>query len=522
MSENDEDLSRCEFSFDPDEDSDLNRRIVFSELAQPWRCPHVADSMYNGEHLCLFHLPTSQKQPQDVQQRFLECVSQAGPEVKRFVGAKFEGLSLPHAVLGSNDNSPIDLRHATFEDDVNVVGSTISQPLFLTGTEIDGELMASGATFAGSLWAQHLELNGGISCSEAQFHETVNFRNTTFHEKAKFNECRFEEDASFYGCEFNTIDDYSPEDPRLAQGVHRPVLITFTGSTFSGGANLNSTVFRGYLKCKHVTSEGVFRLSNVELLGKALSIQYVPEDADYNEETDQHGHKVAELTGDFLGLQITPDEVADSPCIVSLKGANIESGTIAHSDSGRLYYDFSGATLGDIQLKGMDEGHDWEHLIFNETKIAGLNFINYRKPLSECNYDICKVHDPHDLFDDLDTQTKEKTYLKARIGADSVRAYSASSEFHIHELDTHLTHLWNNKERLQYAVYRLYSFTCRYGEKPGRVLIVFTPLLLFSYVAANVIPIHSAIADFSRLLLTVLPPIFSGLLVLTSSRYIGD
>lgn len=448
-------------------------------------------------------------------------MSQAGSEVKRFVGGKFEGLKLPHAVLGSNDNSPIDLRHATFENNLNIIGSTISQPLFLTGAEIDGELKASGATFTGSLWAQHLNVKGGISCSEARFYETVNFRNTTFHKKTKFNECRFEADASFYGCEFHTIDDYSPEDPMRAQGIHQPILITFTGSTFSEGVNLNSTVFHGFLSCKQVTSEGVFRLSDVEFLEKALSLKHVPDDIDHVE-PDQHDHKVAELTGDFSGLQITPDEVADSPCIVSLEGATIESGTIAHSDSTRLYYDFSGATLGDIQLKGMDEGIDWEHLIFNETEIGGLNFINYRKPLKECRHDICKLHDPHDLFESLDTQAKKNTYLKARIGADSVRAYSASSEFHIHELDTHLTHLWNNKERLQYAVYRLYSFTCRYGEKPGRVLIVFTPLLLFSYAAINVLSTHSAVVAISELLLTVLPPIFSGLLVLTSSRYIGD
>lgn len=522
MSENDDKPPRCEYQFEPEEDSDLNSRIVFSEVSQSWRCPQPAESKHDGEHLCLFHLPISEKQPQDVQQRFVECVSQPGPDVKRFVGAKFEGITLPNVVLGSTDNNPIDLRHTKFENDFNLVGSTVSQPLFLTGAEIDGELKASGTTFSGSLWAQHLDLNAGISCSGAHFKESVNFRNATFYEKSKFNECRFEEETSFYGCEFHTIDDYSPEDPRLAQGIHQPVLISFTSSTFSEGANLNSSVFHGFLECKHITSNGVFRLSNVEFLEKALSQQYVPEDVEYNEESDQHSHKVAEITGDLSVLKITPDEIAESPCIVSLAGAKIDAATIAHSDSDRLYYDFSGGELGNVQLKEMDEGRDWEYLIFNQTDISGLNFVNYQKPLRECDYDICEVYDALDIFDDLDTKAKKNTYLKARIGADTVRAYTASSEFHIHELDTHLTYLWNNKERLQYIVYRLYSFTCRYGEKPSRVLAVFTPILLFSYIGANMIQTHSIIANISKLLLTIIPPVFSGLLVLASSRYIGD
>jgi hypothetical protein len=522
VSENDEKPPRCEFQFDPEVDSDLNSRVVFSEIAQPWRCPQVAEAKHNGEHLCLFHLPTSQKQPQDVQERFVECVSQSGPEVKRFVGAKFVGITLPNVVLGSNDNNPIDLRHTTFENDVNIVGSTVSQPLYLTGAEIDGELKASGATFSGSLWAQHTELNGGISCSGAYFKESVNFRNTTFYKKSKFNGCRFEEEASFYGCEFYTINDYSPEDSRLAKGIHQPVLISFTSSTFSEGANLNSCVFHGFLECKHVTSEGAFRLSKIEFLEKALSRQYVPEDIDYNEEDDKHSHKAAEITGNFSILKISPDKIAEPPCIVSLAGAKINSGTIAHCNSDRLYYDFSGGELGDVQLNEMDEGRDWEYLIFKETEISGLNFVNYQKPLRECNYDICEVYDPHDLFDDLDIRARKNTFLKARIGADSVRAYSASSEFHIHELDSHLTHLWENKERLQYIIYRLYSFTCRYGEKPSRVLAVFTPLLLLSYAGANMISTRPVVANSSELLLTIIPPIFSGLLVLASSRYIGD
>jgi hypothetical protein len=170
----------------------------------------------------------------------------------------------------------------------------------------------------------------------------------------------------------------------------------------------------------------------------------------------------------------------------------------------------------------MEQKEDWEYLIFNKTDIDGLNFLNYRTALRECDYDVCRVHDSDDLIDRPDTPAKKNTYLKARIGADSVRAYKASSEFHIHQLDTLLTQLKDEQEWIQYTIYRLYSITSRYGEKPGRVIIVFTPLLLLSYLAARVVPAPPIISGTSGLLLTVLPPIFSGLLVLTSSRYIGD
>jgi hypothetical protein len=84
------------------------------------------------------------------------------------------------------------------------------------------------------------------------------------------------------------------------------------------------------------------------------------------------------------------------------------------------------------------------------------------------------------------------------------------------------TRLKEQGDWLSYGAYLLYGFTSRYGEKPGRVLLVFTPVLLLSYWISNTAIVSGMLSNAFELLFAVLPPIFSGLLVLASYRYIGN
>lgn len=517
--EGEEQPPRCEYVFEPEEHDVPS--VVRSALTEEWRCPHYSKEEFDGEHLCLFHLPTSEKDANEVQNHFINCVTADGASVKRFVGGQFEGLHLINVVLESNDNNPVDLRYANFENRLDFTGSTISQPLFLTGAHIEGELRAPATKFQGLVFAQHMEIEGGILCTEARFNDRVNFRSSTFDEHTKFGKCRFEGEANFYGCEFN-VDPDLPYDPKIKEANHRPQLVSFSSATFSENVNLNSTKFNDILYFERVTTGGTVHLDDIEFNEKSHTYMYVVPESDETPEKDRQGHHVAEISGDFPRLQISPDDIADEPCIISLQEANVESGSFSQPDSTSVYYDFSGATLGEVQFKEMNSKDSWEYLIFNSTNFEDVNFIDYRSALDESNYNLCNIYDPHDLFEELELIEKETTYLKARIGANNVHDRKSSAEFHIRELDNHRARLRKQSEWLSYFAYILYGVTSRYGETPGRVLAVFTPLLLISYWLSNSQQVPELLSGAFGLLFAVLPPIFSGLLVLASYRYIGN
>lgn len=520
MSDNDDEDEppQCEYVFDPDE-SDVPD-VAQSSITEEWRCPHYAEDNFEGEDLCLFHLPTSEKDANKVNRHFVDCVSADGAAVKRFIGAKFEELALLNLVLGSNDNNPIDLRQASFEHGLDFSGSTITQPLYLTGADIKGEFRLPATILQGRLFAQYVDVEEGILCTEAEFSGSVNFRNSTFNGFAKFRDCQFDGETSFYGCEFNADPELPQEGMEIAN--HRPSLVIFSESTFSQGINLNSAIFNYLLDFERVTANGTVHMNDVELNDKQHSYFYIVPESDSAPEERPSGHHVAEISGDIKRLRVSIENTAEEPCIISLQDTNIDSGSLGQPESSFVYYDFTGATLGDIQFKDMNSQDAWRHLIFNQTDFEGVNFIDYRSALDECNYDLCSVHDPHDLFEEIDLTEKENTYLKARIGAERIRDRKSSSEFHIRELDNRRSRLWKQGDWLSFAAHLLYGFTSRYGEKPSRVLAVFTPVLLISYSVSNLQEVPSILSGTFGLLFAVLPPIFSGLLVLASYRYIGN
>lgn len=261
-----EEKPRCEYIFDPDE-SDVPE-FARSAITEEWHCPHYAEKEHDGEHLCLFHLPISEKDATEVLNQFVNCVSADGAPVKRFVGGEFEKIALFNFVLGSNDNNPIDLRYATFENGLDLSGSTVSQPLFLTGADIQGELRIPSAKFHGLVFAQHIEVGEGVLCTESRFYDSVNFRNSVFEEHTKFRESVFDGETSFYGCEFN-VDPELSYHHRIAEGNHRPQLVSFLGATFSEGVNLNSAEFNDILYFGGVTAGGTVHLDDVEFNEKS-------------------------------------------------------------------------------------------------------------------------------------------------------------------------------------------------------------------------------------------------------------
>jgi uncharacterized protein YjbI with pentapeptide repeats len=508
-----EEVTQCSYIFEPSEEK---RPTIQTALGNKWHCPHPAVEQIDGEQRCIFHTPIGAKDSREVQERFLECVRMEGSGPKRFIGAEFQSLSLINYTLGSQDHNPLDLRNTTFHGDVSLDGSSVLQPIYLTDAVFESQISAIGTRFHSPFYAQNVEFGGQSTFRKATFHNVANLRRSNFTRRTEFFECTFGDEISFYGCEF----DVDPQEPTgvLAKANHKLPLIQFSNSTFSQGANFNSTTYHDIPFFNHVTSRGTVHLNNIEVHEKHHTYEHVvPEE-------EKSGHQIVTIGGDFSGLRLSFDVVPEAPCIVSLSGIDIESGQLSHPEDQFIYFDLEYATLGNVNFKNMTSRKAWEYLIFNQTNFKGVDFTNYHSALAEIGFDICAVRETqeYNIIESLGLREKETTFVKAGIGADEVRDYRSSSEFHIHELDSRRSRLWDERRVGPYFAHLVYSLTSRYGEKPIRVVSVFVPVLLVSYWATRSQVMNGEISAFLGLLLILLPPIFSALLVLSSSRYIGN
>ena len=502
----------CEYTHKPDYE------IPYGTLpSEEWSCTHPPIDEHDGEELCIFHLPVDKKSESDVRERLTQCVNMEGKDNKRFIGAEIPSLDLVNQTINSEDNYPIDFRDTTIDGDVLLDGSSVNQKLLFTGAEIRGEISAEGTQFHEQFFARLTSIKEGVKFTDANFYNLANFRNASIGSPANFRGCDFYHDANFYGCEFNVEES----DHNKPGG--RPLLINFSESTFSNGANFNNVVFNDVPYFRRVSCDGVFLLNSIRLNGKEYT--YASSDSDIYSEDGWRGNIVCRIRGgEFEELRLSYECSVDDPCVVSITDSEIQEGILAQPEERCVYLNISGTTLGDVALKNIDSAEKWKHLIIRNTDFNGFDFTDYHSSLEDLNFDIYAINNPtgFEWFSEYDIQTKEMTFLKARIGADTIRDYRASSEFHIHELDTRRVRLWREKRYTQYLAHLIWGESSQYGEKPARVMIVFVPLLVAAYLLANSQPVSGTVSTFFGFLLILLPPIFSALLVLSSSRYIGN
>lgn len=189
---------------------------------------------------------------------------------------------------------------------------------------------------------------------------------------------------------------------------------------------------------------------------------------------------------------------------VYLTESTIERGHVRQPSEGEVYYDVGRARLGDVDI--ISDDNSFQHLLVRKTEFDGFDFTEYRDDLEAINWEI----DKNDVIDPLlpipqDKSIREITYLKAKQGAAQVGDTIAESEFFQREMnfrtfrysiDPHSTDpIWVELSRVANALRhiignQLYRVTCGYGEKPSKVFISYTALvvclsafLMFPYLA---------------------------------------
>lgn len=242
----------------------LNERKKGREI---WSCPHEP---VDGKDLCIFHLPVSEKDDEEVVETLAEVISSAAElsDTERrcrqlqFINAKFGNITFRIDSIDRLDNSDVlDFSHAEFGD-VDLQDVTIKIPILFRGA-----IFENSADFRNSIF------DADVNFSGAQFRTGPIYIVTTFRQKADFEEATFES-ASFAAATFeghaNFIKTVFNGRATFDQGVVFEGDTEFYGATFSFIANFRWAEFKGKAGFSEVTFKGTAMFSETTFGGEVL------------------------------------------------------------------------------------------------------------------------------------------------------------------------------------------------------------------------------------------------------------
>ena len=435
---------RCAFTFDPknwQEETGL-RSPLYRDLlddGEVWQCHRET---HGDTDRCLFHLPTEEKNNDEVRAALLDSIDQPGEQPKRFIGARFGDLDLDHEIVACADNHKIDLRHAVFGGEATWRYAIVRQPITFEGALFDGGPDFTEATF-----------EGPVSLDKAVFDSTAMFVETEFSKSATAYRARFE-DGNFQNAHFGGLTDFS--EARFGRCQFRETdfesVVRFIGTTFEA-ASFSGSRFDDRVYFDEATVPETISIKKVR----------VGEVASFEELNLAAGH-----------------------CRIDCSGTTIPEGRLYLPEEGTLVYDLADAELGEVALaEGQPLPDLFDHYRFLDTTFAGFDFGAYREPLHDADWRIDKVHalpDPDHTWRTPSAGELETTYLKAKNGANAIGDTKAAAEFFRREMlyrrDQYLPRVRDNNESLRrrvraagrWTANSLLNVTAGYGERPSRVV----------------------------------------------------
>ncbi|ERH05384.1 MAG: hypothetical protein J07HN4v3_00981, partial [Halonotius sp. J07HN4] len=265
------------------------------------------------------------------------------------------------------------------------------------------------------------------------FKEMANFRNATFVGRADFDGPEFFLDARFDESNFNGPAFF--ETTKFHQvGVFRDVVfggpVSFRNCLSTGRASFQNATFEDAALFPGVNFESVATFNGAE----------------FHQNVDLCEASISEI-------KFEPSIIESEEPVIGFRGASIKAGTLQVPDSGVSMIRLTNATLGDVELRSNRTKPVLDSFILDDVRYEGFHFDRLGQELRNggANLEALKSRETRDwlqsvlstLLDgrrqrqqtpetnsnDFENSALERTYRKAKNGADRVGEPKISSYF---------------------------------------------------------------------------------------------
>lgn len=429
---------------------------------------------------CIFHLPISDKDKNEVTQRFIEEINNPGTS-NDFSGSKFDNIKISNKTLGNKHNEPIVIDSveilgniemenvvfsvpvrfenfsvdnliigdSRFESEVHFINIDIYADTNLTGNQFLGYSHWEDVTHRGAAYYRSNDVfaQWDMSCD---FHQVAAFDESTFDGRCYFSNISFSNGAFFRNCRFNR--DVLFADINLnyfsKQGEDLTGMITNHG--FFEGC-YESEIDEQYTNIEHIRNRLLADIGSNELIDSLC--------LDDSKFTSELRMKKIDAEKSNIGY-------------ISLRDSIIDGGELLQSDKSAIYYDLTDSKVGNISIisenrlenPNSNDDHIADYYRFYKTIYTGFDFDSHRDEFEQVNWNIHEFNQPKVAtvgkygrrFGEPDSiKNLEITYLRARTGSDYVGEGTSGSEFLIKEMryrkKRYLQSLGGERESLRYS-----------------------------------------------------------------------
>jgi uncharacterized protein YjbI with pentapeptide repeats len=317
----------------------------------------------------------------------------------------------------------------------------------------------------------------------------VNFDSAVFEERAIFEETWYGADADFTDVLFEGKTDF--DEARFTEGAD------FSESRFKRQAVFRGAEFKGGVQ--HFEKNATFESAQFD------------NDVDFDNSTFTSANFTnTRFNGiiDFTGA-VFSDEIAflaesvDTDTYVDFTDTSLKEGKIIQPEDGRVRYDLTDASLGDVIFDTVDDSNDRHDLLdyvrfcntqFNEFDGYEFNFSRYTEYLDRNNWELHRFDEnaaEYEYAREMTPEAIEITYLKAKIAASAAGYIKAAGEFRVNRQryarQKHLViardesvDIRSRIRNVSRAVENYFlGITCGYGMRFNRIAVVFllTPVI---------------------------------------------
>ena len=448
-------------------------------------------------------------------------------------------ISLAHAHIrpeiwldGARIRGGIDGTAAQFEAGMSVTHASIRGGVHFRDVQFEHRLSLTGSTVSGDTRLQYGNFDSGIRARETIFRGPVILHGASIDADVQFSESRFESVANLE--RITVADDAIFDRVTLAQGIRlRQASMeaettftdtniqgtaVFTKSSFDGNADFRTTRFGDRIDFTQVSfrdvsfSNASFRApvrfdgatarsassercrfgSNVSLEGIQISEQAI-----FDGVTPPTSMVFSRAR--FGGsLSFEDLRAGQEATLLDFSRATISRGTFAPKTESQMLFDFSRATIGDVEFETPTStehiSNPFDRYRFVRTEFDGFDFSEYSDVLKKAEWRLHGTSSSdfeNEWFEKPDYDDLEKTYLKAKNGAETVGATQAEAEFFRKKL---IFRRKDYRRRMQTAPLKqkfrlffpwvsnwMFNLSSGYGERPRNTIIAsVVTILLFA------------------------------------------